>query len=653
MSLDVTAKQAFGIVQKREAELAKLAQKTGDEYKDTKDVVAKDTLKVAPGLEKKSSEELAKLYETANQDGAEGLTETEFESLFNSVMAAETPAETTSAPQSITVKPGDTLSKIARQNNVSLEEIKQANPELFKDGKDSAGKTRSAGGNLIYPGDKVVLPQKAPAKTEETKTEEAKKEEPKPSATGDTKTPTTEAKDPATAVAAIKERASGPDADQGTTWADHKTTTKEELNFGHKKVDGALMKKSEQGDVVWSDNGKAVSWNQINAMPESQRQAYFKLAGVEPAPEREEIANNPSKVEPNATQKTQLAKETIGSAKLYELDPAALTVLTEEDLQSFKELDQKTLDGAKDALGQIPEDDATRADYEGKVQTLEAEFESRYGAPTAEKPIVVDENIDDNEARRMVSSRTPEEVDQLDVGTRIGMIKAMDRGATSVAEDQAIGQVAQSIARTHPEALTGDVVKHMDDNGVREFIKGSSAELLDTLPAATRGAMIQELAEGATSPEEDQMIGQLAASMAKTHPESVSADVVRLMDDNGVRAMMDHVDTEGLGKLPAETRTAMMQELIAGATSKEEDALIGRLGASLAATDPAALTPDLVRGMDDNGVRAMTKDMTVADLAKLPRATLEAMRQELRAGWTTEEEYAQIDKITQALPNAQ
>jgi LysM repeat protein len=651
MSLDVTAKQAFGIVQKREAELAKLAQKTGDEYKDQKDVVTKDTLKVAPGLEKKSSEELAKLYETANQDGAEGLTETEFESLFNSVMAAETPAETTSAPQTITVKPGDTLSKIARQNNVSLDEIKQANPELFKDGKDSAGKTRSAGGNLIYPGDTIALPQKPPAKTEATKTEETKPKETKPAET--VETPATEAQDPAAAVAAIKERTSGPDADQGTTWADHETTTKKELNFGHKQVDGALMKKSEQGDVVWSDNGKAVSWNQINAMPESQRQAYFKLAGVEPAPEREAIANNPSKVEPNATQKTQLAKETIDSAKLYELDPAALTVLTEEDLQSFKELDQKTLDGAKEALGQIPEDDATRADYESKVQTLEAEFDSRYGAPAAEKLIVVDENIDDNEARRMVSSRTPEEVDQLDIGTRIGMIKAMDRGATSVAEDQAIGQVAQSIARTHPEALTGDVVKHMDDNGVREFIKGSTAELLDTLPAETRGAMIQELAEGATSPEEDQMIGQLAASMAKTHPESISADVVRLMDDNGVRAMMDHVDAEGLGKLPADARAAMMQELIAGATSKEEDALIGRLGASLAATDPAALTPELVRGMDDNGVRAMTKDMTVADLAKLPRATLEAMRQELRDGWTTAEEYAQIDKITQALPNAQ
>ncbi|MOA57084.1 hypothetical protein D3C78_1811920 [compost metagenome] len=96
----------------------------------------------------------------------------------------------------------------------------------------------------------------------------------------------------------------------------------------------------------------------------------------------------------------------------------------------------------------------------------------------------------------------------------------------------------------------------------------------------------------------------------------------------------------------------MIQQLVEGHTSAEEDALIGRLGASLAATDPGALTPELVRGMDDNGVREMTKDMSVADLSKLPRAVLEAMRQELRAGWTTEMEYQQIDKITQALPNA-
>lgn len=644
MSLDVTAKQAFVKVQQREADLAKLAAKTGETYTDKANVVEKDTLKVAPGLSKKSSEELAKLYETYNTDGQDGLTETEFEALFNSVMAEAKQDEAKAETKTVSVKPGDTLSKIARQNQVSLDELKQANPEFFTQGKDANGKTRSAGGDLIYPGDTVKIPQKAAAPTNETQPTESK--------AGETKTDETKPADPAETAARIKERSSGPEADQGTTWADHETTTKEKLNFGHKEVDGSLWKKNDQGDIVWSDNDKAVSWNQINAMPEKQRQEYFKLAGVDPAPEREAIANNPSQVTPTPAQQAQLAKESIDSAKLYELDPEAAALFTPEDMQAFQELDQKTVDTAKEALGQIPEDDPQRTDYDTKVSSLEEAFNARYGLSTPSEEIVVDEGLDDNEVRHMLRKRSPEEVDQLHVGTRIGMIKALDRGVTTAEEDRMIGQVAQSIARTHPEALTPDVVKHMDDNGVREFIKGASEEELNTLPAETRGAMIQELAEGATSAEEDRMIGQLAASIAKTKPEALTPELAKLMDDNGVRAAMDLLTADELKQLPPETRTAMIQELVDGWTSREEDALIGRLGVSLAASHPEALTPELIRRMDDNGVRMMTKDMSVEDLSKLPRAALEAMRQELRAGWTTREEYDQIDKINVALPQA-
>jgi LysM repeat protein len=638
---NVSAKAAFSEVQKREAELARLAQKTGDTYVDKEGVVAKDSLSVAPGLEKQSSEELTKLYETYNTDGQEGLAESEFEALFNSVVQPESEPAAASTPQTVTVNPGDTLSRIARQHGVSLAELKEANPTFFKDGKDSAGKTRSAAGNLIYPGDQVTIPQKAtPAVTSPSTT---------PTETG-TEQPA--AVDTAAAVARIKERSSGPDADQGQTWADYQTTTKSELNFGHEAVDGSLWKKNDQDDVVWSDNDKAVSWNQINAMPEAQRQAYFKQAGVDPAPAREVIANNPAQAKPEGAQQVQLAKETIDSAALYELDPEAAALLSQEDLQVIKEVDQKTVDTAKAALEQIPSDDSQRFEYEGKVQVLEAQFETKYAAPTSSEPsepIQVDENIDDNEARRMVSSRTPEQLDELNLGTRIGMIKAMERGITTGTEDQAIGKVAQSIARTHPEALTPEVVRHMDDNGVREFIKGSSDEGLDKLPGETRAAMIGELAEGYTSSEEDQMIGQLGASMARNQPEALTPAVIGAMDDNGVRAMMGRLSAEELATLPSEARQAMIEELAAGATSSEEDVMIGRIGGSLATTHPAALTPELVRRMDDNGVRLMTKDMSVPDLAKLPQETLEAMRQELRAGWTTEEEYVQIDKIAQAL----
>lgn len=60
----------------------------------------------------------------------------------------------------VEVKPGDTLWKIANQEGVTLEDIKRANPDLFKPGPDRNGRLRDAGGNKIYPGDKVVIPGK-------------------------------------------------------------------------------------------------------------------------------------------------------------------------------------------------------------------------------------------------------------------------------------------------------------------------------------------------------------------------------------------------------------------------------------------------------------------------------------------------------------
>lgn len=64
----------------------------------------------------------------------------------------------------VTVQAGDTLGKIAKANGVTLAELKEANPDLFKAGTDSTGKRRTAGGDLIYPGDKVKLPVKAEPK---------------------------------------------------------------------------------------------------------------------------------------------------------------------------------------------------------------------------------------------------------------------------------------------------------------------------------------------------------------------------------------------------------------------------------------------------------------------------------------------------------
>lgn len=68
-----------------------------------------------------------------------------------------------------TVASGDTLGRIARENDVTLEELKAANPQLFQNGKDDNGLRRTSGGDLIYPGDAIKIPTKAPAETPEAK----------------------------------------------------------------------------------------------------------------------------------------------------------------------------------------------------------------------------------------------------------------------------------------------------------------------------------------------------------------------------------------------------------------------------------------------------------------------------------------------------
>ncbi|MEB3204309.1 MAG: LysM domain-containing protein [Candidatus Sericytochromatia bacterium] len=86
--------------------------------------------------------------------------------------------EAAAAGGSYTVKTGDTLGAIAKANGVSLAELKQLNPDLFKDGKDAGGKRRAASGGLIYPGDAIKLPAKQGQKPAE-----------KPPATGGGQTP--------------------------------------------------------------------------------------------------------------------------------------------------------------------------------------------------------------------------------------------------------------------------------------------------------------------------------------------------------------------------------------------------------------------------------------------------------------------------------
>jgi LysM repeat protein len=57
------------------------------------------------------------------------------------------------------VKSGDNLTKIAREHGVTLDDIKKANPDYFKNAS-YAGHMRDSGGNKIWPGDVVKIPSK-------------------------------------------------------------------------------------------------------------------------------------------------------------------------------------------------------------------------------------------------------------------------------------------------------------------------------------------------------------------------------------------------------------------------------------------------------------------------------------------------------------
>ncbi len=87
--------------------------------------------------------------------------------------------------------------------------------------------------------------------------------------------------------------------DLGKTWGNWNNTTSSEFNFGHDKVDGELWGQDADGDVTWADNGAKVSPDQVNAMPEPQREEFFKRVGIEPVPERQVgEGSNPAVAEP-------------------------------------------------------------------------------------------------------------------------------------------------------------------------------------------------------------------------------------------------------------------------------------------------------------------------------------------------------------------
>jgi hypothetical protein len=84
-------------------------------------------------------------------------------------------------------------------------------------------------------------------------------------------------------AAAVSEKAAAlPPLDAGKTWTKlgaEKIARGEDLNFGHKQVDGQLWK-MQDGSPVWADTGSQISREQLAAMPDYQVKKFYQMMGL-------------------------------------------------------------------------------------------------------------------------------------------------------------------------------------------------------------------------------------------------------------------------------------------------------------------------------------------------------------------------------------
>lgn len=293
------------------------------------------------------------------------------------------------APKIYEVQPGDTLNKIAQRNGMTLDQLREANPQLFQNGKDDAGRKRDAGGNLIYPGDQVKIPQPPPpaGQTPATPTDPAA-----PAGTKDGKEAAKYLQENFDKVAGSDGKVSREDIKANVP----EGPGREELL---KNFDTLIFGKIEQGDEAWSNLSRDDVDKMVEGSAEGGLQAYadglaskiIQERGVTDATGDGKVdaadlskyveANRPKPETPEVAE----AKKTIDQAGLMQ----GPTV----DPNGFKAADQQTVDQAKAALEKIPADDPQRAQYEQKVADLEKRFEERYAVPTA-KNAEVQEKLD-------------------------------------------------------------------------------------------------------------------------------------------------------------------------------------------------------------------------------------------------------------------
>lgn len=134
---------------------------------------------------------------------------------------------------------------------------------------------------------------------------------------------------------------------------------------------------------------------------------------------------------------------------------------------------------------------------------------------------------------------------------------------------------------------------------------------------------------------EDPLVAQIAASIARTHPEAFTASMATRLDPY---AMRDLARDEGrLGKLAPKARLAMVKEYaartVAGEDAEATAAFAGVLAASLLKQHPNAASEVIANAPGDLKPQlsvAMLGRLGDDDLVKLPREALHALYKEIQ-----------------------
>jgi hypothetical protein len=155
------------------------------------------------------------------------------------------------------------------------------------------------------------------------------------------------------------------------------------------------------------------------------------------------------------------------------------------------------------------------------------------------------------------------------------MLEKVEKGYTSGAEDEIAGKLTKAMAMAGK--LTPEFIDKMDDNGARAFVKSLSDEELKYVPGPALGKLVEKMAKGYTSGEEDKLMARCAVALALSDPASFTPEVAKNLDDNGTRAMVEQMTPAQLKNLPTETLSALIKELDAGWTTGYERQMISRL----------------------------------------------------------------------------